>query len=95
MRINKTHPDCLHGSAEIPQSMLDAVGIRQYQSVSVYNTSVGGVADTYAVAMPEGTIMTTGAMASFAKLNDYVNVAAFDVTDCVIKPRICYTDGVE
>lgn len=94
MEINKTHPDCLHGSAEIPASVLKVAEISQYRSVSVYNATIGGVAETYAVAMPEGTVMTTGAMASFAKLGDLVNVAAFDITNRFIKPVICYTDGV-
>ena len=76
MEINKTHPDCLHGSAEIPASVLKAAEISQYRSVSVYNATIGGVAETYAVAMPEGTVMTTGAMASFAELGDVVRVVS-------------------
>ena len=67
LKINKTHPDCLHGSAEIPESVLNAANISQYKSVSVYNATSGGRAETYAVSMPEGIVMTTGAMASFAK----------------------------
>lgn len=93
LKINKTHPDCLHGSAEIPGSVLNVANISQYRSVSVYNATLGGRAETYAVAMPEGTVMTTGAMASFAKLGDTVNVATFDISDGIIVPTICYTDG--
>lgn len=93
LKINKTHSDCLHGSAEIPGSLLSNAGIEQYTSVSVYNTSVGGVAETYAVAMPEGVVMTTGAMATFAKLGEVVNVAAFCLTNKRIFPKVCHTDG--
>lgn len=61
LQVTKTHPDCLQGSAELPKSVMDKIGISQYKSVSVYNMTYGGVADTYAVPMPEGVVMTTGA----------------------------------
>lgn len=93
LKINKTHPDCLHGSAEIPGSVLNAANISQYKSVSVYNATSGGRAETYAVSMPEGIVMTTGAMASFAKLGEVVNVATFDISSGIVAPTICYTDG--
>lgn len=91
--INKTHPNCLQGSAEIPASVLSDADISQYSSVSVYNASVGGVADTYAVAMPEGIVMTTGAMESFATIGHRVNVATFVLAEHTVTPRFCYTDG--
>lgn len=94
LKINKTHPNCLQGSAEIPASVLAAANIAQYSSVSVYNTTIGGVAETYAVATPEGIVMTTGAMESFAKLGSCVNVAAFELSSNQISPRFCQTDGV-
>lgn len=93
LKINKTHPNCLQGSAEIPASVLVAANVAQYSSVSVYNATVGGVAETYAVATPEGVVMTTGAMESFAKLGDLVNVATFELSSHMISPRFCYTDG--
>lgn len=43
--------------------------------------------------MPEGTVMTTGAMACFAKIGDVVNVATFDISPSEVVPTICYTDG--
>ena len=91
--INKTHPNCLQGSAEIPASVLSAADISQYSSVSVYNASVGGAADTYAVAMPEGIVMTTGAMESFATIGHCVNVATFVLAEYPVVPRFCHTDG--
>ena len=77
LQITKTHPDCLQGSAELPRSVMDKIGISQYKSVSVYNMTYGGVADTYAVPMPEGVVMTTGAMASFANIGEKVSVASY------------------
>lgn len=83
----------MQGSAEIPASVLSDADISQYSSVSVYNASVGGVADTYAVAMPEGIVMTTGAMESFATIGHRVNVATFVLAEHTVTPRFCYTDG--
>lgn len=77
LQVTKTHPDCLQGSAELPKSIMDKVMIAQYKSVSVYNSTKGGVADTYAVPMPEGIVMTTGAMASFAQVGEHVSVASY------------------
>ena len=67
LKINKTHPDCLQGSAELPENIMTKASVEKYQSVSVYNSSKGGVADTYAVPMPPKIVMTTGAMAQLLK----------------------------
>ena len=34
LQVTKTHPDCLQGSAELPKSVMDKIGISQYKSVS-------------------------------------------------------------
>ena len=93
LKINKTHPDCLQGSAELPKNIMDNAGLERYQAVAVYNFSKGGVAETYAVPMPPKVVMTTGAMAKFAKKGEVVNVATFSVSDRKIVPAIVHTDG--
>ncbi len=93
LKINKTHPDCLQGSAELPGNIMAKASIEKYQSVSVYNSSKGGVADTYAVPMPPKIVMTTGAMARFARKGNMVNVAAYGLGVKILKPSIIYTDG--
>lgn len=95
MRINKVHPDCLQGSAELPGIIMEKAEMKKYQSVSVYNASFGGVADTYAVPMPPGVVMTTGAMAKFAKIGDCVNIATYVVETRRVNPVIVFTDGSE
>jgi aspartate 1-decarboxylase len=95
LKINKTHPDCLQGSAELPGNIMTKAGVEKYQSVSVYNSSKGGVADTYAIPMPPKIVMTTGAMASFAKKGEIVNVATFVVGTKRIVPVIISTNGME
>lgn len=93
LKINKTHPDCLQGSAELPGNIMDIAHVEKYQSVSVYNSSKGGVADTYAVPMPPKIVMTTGAMASFAKKGEIVNVATYIIGNKKNSPIIISTDG--
>ena len=96
LRINKTHPDCLHGSAELPQEILEAAKLKQYQAVTVFNSSRGGFADTYAVSTDPKVVMTTGAMSSFAALNEIVNVAAFCISNHAgEEATTTYTNGCE
>jgi len=93
--VNKTHPDCLQGSAELPESVMKSANIERYKSVSVYNNTLGGIADTYAVPMPEGVVMTTGAMASFADIGNSVNIVSYvldKVQPCV---KWIHTDGTK
>lgn len=96
LRINKTHPDCLHGSAEVPQEILEAANLKQYQAVTVFNSARGGFADTYAVCTEPKVVMTTGAMSSFATIDDTVNVAAFCLrTQPIETPHAAFTNGCE
>lgn len=93
LKINKTHPDCLQGSAELPMNIMISARLESYQAVAVYNSSKGGIADTYAVPMPPKVVMTTGAMANFAKKGEVVNIATFAVSDKDVSPTIVFTDG--
>jgi len=93
LKINKTHPDCLQGSAELPKNIMDCARLERYQSVAVYNSSKGGTADTYAVPMLPKVVMTTGAMAKFAKKGEMVNIATFVVSNKALSPTIVFTDG--
>jgi aspartate 1-decarboxylase len=79
LRVNETHPDCLQGSAELPEDVLEKAGLSRYRSVLVYNADRGGVAETYVVPTPSGVVMTTGAMANFAPKGSLTHVAAFAV----------------
>lgn len=95
LKINKINKDCLQGSAEIPGNIINKAYIKKYQSVSVYNFSKGGIADTYVVPMPPKIVMTTGAMARFARKGEIVNVATYCVSIKDIFPNIIYTNGSE
>jgi aspartate 1-decarboxylase len=89
LKVTETSDDCLQGSAEIPGDIMDVARLVRYQSVSVYNASRGGVAETYVIPMPPGVVMTTGAMASFAPRGDVANIATYAMTKVLPrKPQI-------
>lgn len=91
--VNQTHKDCLQGSAEIPSSILKQANIDEYKSVTVYNATYGGFAETYAVPMKEGVVMTTGAMATFAPIGTTVNIISFALSRKKLDLLITYTNG--
>ncbi|MET8524734.1 aspartate 1-decarboxylase [Micromonospora sp. NPDC005172] len=91
--VNDTNENCLLGSAEIPGILMDQVGMTRHTMVTVFNASAGGCTDTYAVPMPPGVVMTTGAMAGFAPLGTRVHVASFAVADATLPAAIVQTDG--
>lgn len=88
LKVNKTHPDCLHGSAEVPHDILTMAEITPRQSVFVYNVDKGGFAETYAVPVEEKTVMTTGAMANFAPQGTQTNLAIYCITSDIDTPKI-------
>ncbi|MFJ3039064.1 aspartate 1-decarboxylase [Streptomyces tendae] len=91
--VNDTKDDCLLGSAEIPGSVMREANMSRHTMVTVYNSSAGGATNTYAVPMPDGVIMTTGAMAGFAPLGASVSVASFRFADKNHRMSLVLTDG--
>jgi len=89
LEVTETHPDCLQGSAELPGVIMEAAGLTRYQGVHVFNASIGGASETYAVPMPPGVVMTTGAMANFAPIGTLTHVSSFNMGSSIIaKPCI-------
>jgi len=88
LKVTATHPDCLQGSAELPEEIMRVAKLNRYRSVLVYNADEGGAAETYAVPMPPGVVMTTGAMAGFAPIGTTTNIAAYSVSNSKLIPTI-------
>ncbi|WOB42425.1 hypothetical protein HNI00_04090 [Thermoleptolyngbya oregonensis NK1-22] len=88
LEVTATHPDCLQGSAELPEDIMFAAKLNRYRGVFVYNADKGGMAETYAVPMPPGIVMTTGAMAAFAPVGTKTNVAAYSLSKSQFLPTI-------
>ncbi|MGW2964107.1 aspartate 1-decarboxylase [Streptomyces sp. NPDC001220] len=93
--VNDTNENCLLGSAEIPGGLMDQVGMSRHTMVTVFNASSGGCTETYAVPMPPGVVMTTGAMAGFAPIGTRVHVASYALGDRTLSSSVLDTDGNE
>ncbi len=78
LTVTDVKSDCLQGSAEIPNYLINESGMSKYQEVYVYNQSSGGASvQTYLVSTPPGVVMMAGAMSKFAKKNDIVAAASY------------------
>lgn len=91
LKVNQTHPDCLQWSAELPWKIMDKWNLSRYEWVAVYNVSKWWASETYAVPMPDKVVMTTWAMAKFAKVWEKVNIASFVISKDAIIPSIVFT----
>jgi aspartate 1-decarboxylase len=69
------------GSCAIDDDLLDAVGIREYQQIDIYNVSNGERFTTYAIRAQRGsrTISVNGAAAHKANPGDILIIAAYAV----------------
>ena len=68
-----------HGSLTIDPLLMDAVGLRPYESIVVSNLSTGARAETYALPGKPGSgqIELNGAMARLGTVGDRIIVMAF------------------
>ena len=86
------------GSIEVDEDLLDAVGIRTYEQVHIYDINNGNRFVTYAIPgkRGSGTIMVNGAAARLTKINDRIIIAAYGIMDeqevKKFKPQIVLLD---
>ena len=100
-RATITHADLdYEGSITIPQNLLKAAGLREYEAVSVWDVTNGNRLETYAIANPDPndtkTICMNGAAAHLIQAGDLVIIAAYnyledaDLND--YKPKLVFVD---
>ena len=98
-RARVTHCE-LHyeGSCGIDSDLLDMAGIRENESIDIYNVNNGKRFRTYAIRAEAGSkiIALNGAAARMADLGDIVIIAAYAQMDeqeaDTHKPRLVYLD---
>ena len=90
-RVTYANPDYV-GSIEIDARLLDRVGIRDGELVHVWGVDTLSRITTYAFSGPPGVIGLNGGAAQFFKAGDRVIIAAFDLTDEPIEPRMVLVD---
>ena len=81
-RATVTHADLdYEGSITIPPELLDASGIRSYESVDVWNVTSGSRFTTYAIegAKDSGDICVNGAAAHLVTPGDLIIIACFQM----------------
>jgi aspartate 1-decarboxylase len=82
------------GSISIDADLIEKTGIEEYEKVAVWNISNGARIETYAVKATAGSgiICLNGAAARKFSVGDLVIIAAFEITDKPIKPKIILVD---
>src|SRR5262245_19302333 len=82
------------GSIGIDKSLMEVTDIVEGEQVSVWNINNGERVETYAIALPEGSreIVVNGAAARHFHPGDRVIIAAFELTDERIVPRMVAVD---
>lgn len=90
-RITYANPEYV-GSIEIDSDLMREVGIMDGELVHVWAVDHTSRLTTYAFGGPRGTVGINGGAAHFFKPGDRIVVAAFDLTDQPILPKILLLD---
>ena len=90
-RITYSNPDYV-GSIEIDRELMDRVGLRDGELVHIWAVDRHARLITYAFAGPAGTIGLNGGAAHAFNVGERVIIAAFDLSDEPIVPRMVLLD---
>jgi aspartate 1-decarboxylase len=90
-RITYANPDYV-GSIEIDGRLMDRVGIQDGELVHVWAVDHTARLQTYAFAGPPGVIGMNGGAALQFRPGDRVVIAAFDLADAPIEPKMVHLD---
>lgn len=84
------------GSITIPRSLVDAVGLHEFEKVLVANVANGNRFETYVIFGKEGEICLNGAAAHLGKPGDKVIIMAWasleEAEAATFKPRVVLVD---
>ena len=90
-RVTYANPDYV-GSIEVDGELMRRVGILDGELVHVWAVDHEARIQTYAFAGPKGVIGLNGGAAHFFKAGDRVIIAAFDLADEPIEPKMVLLD---
>lgn len=90
-RVTYANPDYV-GSVEIGSDLMDRVGLRDGELVHIWSVDGTARIQTYAFSGPAGVIGINGGAAHFFETGERVIIAAFDLTDEPIVPKIVLLD---
>jgi aspartate 1-decarboxylase len=86
-RVSYANPDYV-GSIEVCRDLMERVGLQDGELVHVWAVDHTARIQTYCFAGPRGVIGLNGGAAHFFNAGDRVIIAAFDLTDEAIVPKI-------
>jgi len=90
-RVTYADPEYV-GSIQIDERLMREVGIDDGELVHVWAVDHKARIQTYAFSGPVGTIGLNGGAAHFFSAGDRIIVAAFDLADAPIIPRVILVD---
>ena len=90
-RVTYANPEYV-GSIELGAELMEAVGLQDGELVHVWSVDGTARIETYCFAGPKGAVGLNGGAAHFFRPGERVIVAAFDLSDEPIVPRIVLLD---
>lgn len=90
-RVTYANPDYV-GSIEIDGRLMDRIGIQSGELVHVWAVDHKARIQTYAFAGPPGVVGLNGGAAHYFSPGDRLVIAAFDLSDEAIVPRMILVD---
>ncbi len=90
-RVTYANPEYV-GSIEICRDLMEKVGLQDGELVHVWAVDHQSRIQTYAFAGPQGVIGLNGGAAHFFQKGDRVIIAAFDLADEPILPKMVLLD---
>lgn len=86
-RVTYANPDYV-GSIEVCRDLMERVGLQDGELVHVWGVDHTSRIQTYVFAGPRGVVGLNGGAAHFFKAGDRIIIAAFDLADEPILPKI-------
>lgn len=90
-RVTYANPEYV-GSIEIDARLMEHVGIRDGELVHVWAVDSSSRLQTYAIAGPPGVVGLNGGAAHYFKPGERIIIAAFDLADEPIEPKMILLD---
>lgn len=90
-RVSYANPEYV-GSIEVGRELMDAVGLIDGELVHIWAVDHESRIQTYVFGGPAGTIGLNGGAAHFFKPGDRIIIAAFDLSDEPIQPKVVLLD---
>ena len=90
-RVTYANPEYV-GSIELGADLMEAVGLQDGELVHVWSVDGEARIQTYCFAGPKGAVGLNGGAARFFRSGERIIIAAFDLSDEPVVPRVVLLD---